>query len=298
AEVPDDPRGPPERPVRQVLRNRPGRARRASRARVQPRQGQRAAPDAVGEGQGRNHSTAPRREHAGHRGEGRHGVRPRRHDGGTRACVDRLTAPGRALLRRPRRRVRGPWRRNRRPRGPRHGARPRFGRMAPGRRRANGVRRSGARSEGVRGGRRGTSKGQPATVRVRGPGGRHTSTAFVPSQIFRVPFSAAGMSRSRLDFVGMTKYSSVFPASENRTRGNPDGIRPTLRAETMSQSYETGRGAMAELGAKQPHELLLMLGGVLALLLTLATYGIQWLTTGIPQSQYATVTTAVILNVV
>src|SRR3989475_1846568 len=66
----------------------------------------------------------------------------------------------------------------------------------------------------------------------------------------------------------------------------------------MSHSYETGRGAMAELGAKQPHELLLMLGGLLALLLTLATYGIQWLTTGIPQSQYATVTTAVIINVV
>src|SRR5437773_9483291 len=54
----------------------------------------------------------------------------------------------------------------------------------------------------------------------------------------------------------------------------------------MSQSYETGRGAMAELGAKQPHELLLMLGGVLALLLTLATYGIQWLTQGIPQREY------------
>src|SRR5437667_11163535 len=36
----------------------------------------------------------------------------------------------------------------------------------------------------------------------------------------------------------------------------------------------------------------------LALLLTLATYGIQWLTTGIPPSQYATVTTAVIINVV
>src|SRR5438128_1180036 len=66
----------------------------------------------------------------------------------------------------------------------------------------------------------------------------------------------------------------------------------------MSHSYETGRGAMAELGAKQPHELLLMLGGLLALLLTLATYGIQWLTTGIPQNQYATVTTAVIINVV
>src|SRR5437667_8990528 len=66
----------------------------------------------------------------------------------------------------------------------------------------------------------------------------------------------------------------------------------------MSHSYETGRGAMAEIGAKQPHELLLMLGGLLALLLTLATYGIQWLTTGIPQYQYATVTTAVIINVV
>src|SRR5947199_653384 len=66
----------------------------------------------------------------------------------------------------------------------------------------------------------------------------------------------------------------------------------------MSHSYETGRGAMAEIGAKQPHELLLMLGGLLALLLTLATYGIQGLTTGIPQNQYATVTTAVIINVV
>src|SRR5437870_7305473 len=66
----------------------------------------------------------------------------------------------------------------------------------------------------------------------------------------------------------------------------------------MSHSYETGRGAMAGLGGKQPHELLLILGGLLALLLTLATYGIQWLTTGIPQSQYATVTTAVIINVV
>src|SRR5436309_5526010 len=65
----------------------------------------------------------------------------------------------------------------------------------------------------------------------------------------------------------------------------------------MTQGYETGK-AMSELGAKQPHELLLMLGGVLAVLLTLATYGIQWATTGIPQNQYATVTTAVVLNVV
>src|SRR5436309_13343477 len=83
-----------------------------------------------------------------------------------------------------------------------------------------------------------------------------------------------------------------------RSCGNSYGTTATLGTETISHSYETGRGAMAEIGAKQPHELLLMLGGLLALLLTLATYGIQWLTTGIPQSQYATVTTAVIINVV
>ena len=66
----------------------------------------------------------------------------------------------------------------------------------------------------------------------------------------------------------------------------------------MSHSYETGRQAMAELGSKQPHELLLMLGAVLAVLLTLARYGIPWVTTGIPQAQYTTVMTALIINVV
>src|SRR5436309_8031173 len=82
-------------------------------------------------------------------------------------------------------------------------------------------------------------------------------------------------------------------------QGNSYRTSPTVRAETMSHSYESGRQAMAELGSKQPHELLLMLGGLLAVLLTLATYGIQWVTTpGIAQSQYATVATAVILNVV
>lgn len=56
---------------------------------------------------------------------------------------------------------------------------------------------------------------------------------------------------------------------------------------------------MAELGSKQPHELLLMLGGLLAILLTLAKYGIQWATPpGITSSQYATVATALIINVV
>src|SRR5437016_10938030 len=66
----------------------------------------------------------------------------------------------------------------------------------------------------------------------------------------------------------------------------------------MSHSYETGR-AMAELGAKQPHELLLMLGGLLAVLLTLAKYGIQWATPpGIASGNYATVATALVINVV
>src|SRR6266480_1544787 len=68
--------------------------------------------------------------------------------------------------------------------------------------------------------------------------------------------------------------------------------------ETMSHSYDTGRQAMAELGSKQPHELLLMLGGVLAVLLTVARYGIQYVTTGIPQNQYTAVTTALIINVI
>ena len=66
----------------------------------------------------------------------------------------------------------------------------------------------------------------------------------------------------------------------------------------MTSTYGGRTEAMAELGAKQPHELLLMLGAALAILLTLAIYGIQWATTGIPQSQYATVATAVIINVV
>src|SRR5438132_12019056 len=66
----------------------------------------------------------------------------------------------------------------------------------------------------------------------------------------------------------------------------------------MSHSYETGR-AISELGSRQPHELLLMLGGLLAVLLTLAKYGIQWATPpGIASSQYGTVATALVINVV
>ena len=55
---------------------------------------------------------------------------------------------------------------------------------------------------------------------------------------------------------------------------------------------------MAELGAKQPHELLLMLGGLLAILLSVAIYGIQAANQGIPQSQYSAVATTLVINVV
>src|SRR3989475_10736286 len=63
------------------------------------------------------------------------------------------------------------------------------------------------------------------------------------------------------------------------------------------QGYERGE-AMAELGAKQPHELLLMLGGLLAILLSVAIYGIQAANQGIQPSQYSAVATTLVLNVV
>lgn len=66
----------------------------------------------------------------------------------------------------------------------------------------------------------------------------------------------------------------------------------------MTTSYETGRQAKMDLGAKQPHELLLGLGGVLAILLTVAIYGIRWVTSGIPESDYSAVATTAVINVV
>src|SRR5256712_9119331 len=45
----------------------------------------------------------------------------------------------------------------------------------------------------------------------------------------------------------------------------------------MNDSYETsGRDTMARIVTKQPHELLLMLGGGLTILLTLVLTGLQW----------------------
>src|SRR5438128_11861009 len=79
-------------------------------------------------------------------------------------------------------------------------------------------------------------------------------------------------------------------------QGNSYRTSPTVRAETMSHSYESGRQAMAELGSKQPHELLLMLGGVLAILLSVAIYGIQAANQGIQPSQQGAVATTVVIK--
>src|SRR2546425_11056248 len=82
-------------------------------------------------------------------------------------------------------------------------------------------------------------------------------------------------------------------------QGNSYRTSPTVRAETMSHSYESGRQAMAELGSKQPHELLLMLGGLLAVLLRPEARGVgRESRSGSSPSQYNNVATAVILNVV
>src|SRR5881398_4219748 len=80
----------------------------------------------------------------------------------------------------------------------------------------------------------------------------------------------------------------------------PEPIRSGWRVgrRTMTQSYDTGKQAMAELGAKQPHELLLMLGGILAILLSVAIYGVQWVNQGIPQNQSGNVASTIIINVV
>ena len=70
------------------------------------------------------------------------------------------------------------------------------------------------------------------------------------------------------------------------------------RRAGMTQSYQAGR-SVAELGAKQPHELLLMLGGVLAILLAAAIYGIPSATPpGIPANQLTNVVTIVVVNIV
>ena len=66
----------------------------------------------------------------------------------------------------------------------------------------------------------------------------------------------------------------------------------------MGQSYETaGKSVLADLSAKQPHELLIALGGALAVLLTIVLTAIQW-SQGIQQNQLSSWTTFFVLNVV
>ncbi len=67
----------------------------------------------------------------------------------------------------------------------------------------------------------------------------------------------------------------------------------------MGNTYETaGQTAMADIASKQPHELLLQLGGALAVLLTVVLTAIDWSNGGIPASSQAAVTTTFVINVV
>jgi hypothetical protein len=67
----------------------------------------------------------------------------------------------------------------------------------------------------------------------------------------------------------------------------------------MGQSYETsGKSALADIAAKQPHELLIQLGGALAVLLSVVLTAIQWSQGLIVGPQLTTVTTLLVLNVV
>ncbi len=66
----------------------------------------------------------------------------------------------------------------------------------------------------------------------------------------------------------------------------------------MSESYGTGgKTAMSRWATRQPHELLLLLGGVVSILLSLVLFGIRWFE-GIAASQMAAAVTLVVLDVV
>ncbi len=66
----------------------------------------------------------------------------------------------------------------------------------------------------------------------------------------------------------------------------------------MTQGYETsGKVAVSNLAARQPHELLLLLGATLAILLSLVLFVVQW-AQGIAANQLSAATTVVVLDVV
>ncbi len=65
----------------------------------------------------------------------------------------------------------------------------------------------------------------------------------------------------------------------------------------MSQSYGTGgKTAMSRLAQRQPHELLLILGATVSILLSLVLFGIRW-AQGIAASAMAADVTLVVLDV-
>ena len=84
----------------------------------------------------------------------------------------------------------------------------------------------------------------------------------------------------------------------------PAGREPLSRspgrgADAMTQSYEmAGRNVASNLAEKQPHELLLLLGGALAILLSVMLYAIQWAQGGIPASRLASETTTFVIVLV
>lgn len=66
----------------------------------------------------------------------------------------------------------------------------------------------------------------------------------------------------------------------------------------MSQSYETsGKTMISSWATRQPHELLFVLGSVVAVLLSLVLFGIRWFQ-GIPASEMASAVTLVVLDVI
>ncbi len=66
----------------------------------------------------------------------------------------------------------------------------------------------------------------------------------------------------------------------------------------MNQSYETrGKTVISNWAERQPHELLLMLGSVVSVLLSLVLFGIRWFQ-GIPANAVADAVTLVVLDVV
>ena len=63
-------------------------------------------------------------------------------------------------------------------------------------------------------------------------------------------------------------------------------------------SYETGgKSAVSKIAGKQPHELLIELGGALGIMLSSVLFGIEWYQ-GIPSNQIAAAMTLLVVNVV